>query len=106
MFSYKITINNIKKLSYAKKVNIMTYRHYNCIYCEYLGNNTCKCLKKNKTFDNIDWTHNHCEDLILKPQLLLSHMFKNHDPNLSWEDADKLSEKYLTNYGFAGMTFE
>ena len=81
----------------------MTYRQYNCVYCEYLGDNTCKCLKHGKVFDNIDWTHNHCDELILKPKLLLSHMFKNHDPNLEWEDADKLSETYITKYGFAGM---
>ena len=30
-------------------------------------------------------------------------MFKNHDPTLEWEDADILSEIYLTNHGFAGM---
>ena len=81
----------------------MSYRHYNCVYCEYLGDNTCKCLKKNKLFDKIDWTKKHCDMLILKPQLLLSHMFANHDLNMGWSDADKLSEKFLNRYGFAGM---
>lgn len=44
-----------------------------------------------------------CDMLILKPQLLLSHMFANHDPNMGWSDADKLCEKFLNRYGFAGM---
>lgn len=81
----------------------MSYRHYDCVYCEHLGNNKCKCLKKNKLFKNIDWAKKHCEMLILKPQLLLSHIFKNHDHTLEWNDADKLSEAYLNKYGFAGM---
>ena len=96
----------------------MTYRHSHCVFCEYKGNDKYYCLKHDKHFpapvmlpvkkdDKIinhteGWFQPHCEDMILKPELLISHIYANEN-KCSWEEADKYANKMLKKYGFSGM---
>lgn len=88
----------------------MTYRCVDCVFSEVLDKQTCdmKCLKHDK---NVKCMDNHCNDLILKPVLLLSHISYHHNyeryvkkGKFNWSDADKMAMDHLEKYGFAGMT--
>ena len=85
----------------------MTYRCVDCVYSERIIDTFCdmKCLKHDEV---VKCMNNHCDDLILKPFQLISHLCfvtnRKHSEDYSWNDADRLAVHLLDNISFAGMT--
>ena len=92
----------------------MTYRHFDCVFFNVLDGDTAECLKHKKTFVNIDTIggfQRHCDDFILTPLGLVSHLLyakerNNGNMNVLWSETDKKAKVVLDEYGFAGMRLE
>ena len=76
----------------------MTDRHIHCVYFKYNAKNDLKgyCLLKQKRIKM--GYGQHCQNIVLRPSVLLSYYIKN--PNIHWEEADKKAADYIKNAGF------
>ena len=89
----------------------MTYRHFDCIFFNVIDGNTAECLKHKKTFVNIHTIggyQRHCDDLVLTPLGLVSHLLfakerEKGNCNITWNETDEKAKSILNEYGFAGM---
>ena len=92
----------------------MTYRHFDCVFCNFLDGNTAECLKHKKSFvniSNIGGFQKHCDDFVLTPLGFISHLLyakerNNGNTSVLWSETDEKAKEILAKYGFAGMTIE
>lgn len=84
----------------------MTYRCVDCVYSEIVDKKECtmKCIKKDI---NVFCMKNCCEELILTPQLFISHLIyassKKQNNYIGWNESDKKAKQILKEHGFYGM---
>lgn len=78
----------------------MTDRHLHCVYFQYYNLNSTNgyCLLKNKKIER--GYEPHCEDIVLRPQEVLSYFLKHEHYCADWVCADKKALEYLDKVGF------
>lgn len=78
----------------------MTDRHIHCVYFQYIDPDDISgyCLLKSK---KVKYGFKpHCDDYVVRPQLLLSYFLKHEHYCEDWECADKKALDYIDRVGW------
>lgn len=79
---------------------MMSDRHFHCVYFQFDDSNDLggRCLLKN---EYINWEFEKCcENIVLRPEQVLSYFLKHEDYCENWECADKKAHEYIGKVGF------
>lgn len=79
---------------------MMSDRHFHCVYFQFECSNDLggHCLLKN---EYINWGFEKCcENIVLRPEQVLSYFLKHEDYCDNWECADKKACEYIGKVGF------
>ena len=78
----------------------MTDRHLHCVYFKWDNPNSFEgyCLLKQEKIK--DGFRNHCENIILRPELVISYFLKHEGYCKDWDCADKKALEYIKRVGF------
>lgn len=79
---------------------IMSDRHFHCVYFQFDDSNDLggHCLLKN---EEIEWGFKKCcEDIVLRPEHVLSYFLKHEGYCDDWDCADKKANEYIKRVCF------